>query len=155
MMENNMLFAMSDRYITVVVSFALFHIWHGGVNRWNVPSQIASWCGPRYYIVTVLNTTRFRLMCVRNRIDWENCITITTVWTRDGCLSYVYGTTGNGIWNCRTTIIRKPWHSHKEVPWWVDQRWTLCVLRPRVGAQKSTRCERKSINIRTQCAGCV
>lgn len=39
-----MLFAMSDSLynITVVlVSFALFHIWHGGVNRWNVPTQIA------------------------------------------------------------------------------------------------------------------
>jgi hypothetical protein len=53
-----MLFAMSDRYITVVVSFALFHIWHGGVNRWNVPTQIAdadpviiSLYGIKYYTI--------------------------------------------------------------------------------------------------------
>jgi hypothetical protein len=25
---------------------------------------------------------------------------------------HMYGTTGNGIWNCRTTIIRKPRHQH-------------------------------------------
>jgi hypothetical protein len=64
---------------------------------------------------------------------------------------HMYGTTGNGIWNCRTTIIRKPRHQHStHIKRYLDEltKGERCVCwDPGVGAQKSTRCERKSINI--------